>query len=65
MMDTKCKTNFKPHKEKGIEIEMIGDCDEYVENLMKNLGPVSQRYWKGKMVFLNEDGEPLSSPDSK
>ena len=59
-----CKTNFKPHKEKGVEIEMIGDCGELVDQLMENLGPVSKRYWKAKMVFLDEEGEPTTSNDS-
>jgi len=59
-----CKTNFKPHKEKGVEIEMIGDCGEYIEKLMENLGPVSKRYWKGKMVFLDEETEPTPSSDT-
>ena len=60
-----CKTNFKPHKEKGVDIEMIGDCETFVEKLMENLGPVSKRYWKGKMVFLDEERAQSMSPASQ
>ena len=55
-----CKTNIKPHREKGVEIEMTGDCKAFAEKLLENLGPVSKRYWKGKMVFLDEESESIS-----
>ena len=54
----RCETNLKPHEEKGVEIELVGDCGELVKNIMKNLGPWSQKYWGGKMVFVeNEKGK--------
>ena len=60
----KCKTNVRPHEKKGVEIELIGDCGELVENIMKNMGPFSQRYWRGKMVFVEKERDSTTPNDS-
>ena len=60
----KCKTNVRPHETKGVEIELIGDCGELVDDIMKNLGPYSQQYWKRKMVFVEKERETTTSSDS-
>jgi len=59
-----CKTNVRPHEKKGVEIELIGDCGELVDDIMKNLGPYGQQYWKRKMVIVEKEGETTTSSDS-
>lgn len=60
----KCKTNVRSHEVKGVEIELIGDCGDLVDDIMKNLGPYGRRYWEKKMVFVNKEGETPNSSDS-
>jgi len=62
----KCKTNVRPHEEKGVELELIGDCGELVEEIMKNLGPYGQKYFRRRMVFVEkETGSTLQSDSSE
>jgi len=47
----------RPHPEKGVEIQLIGDCGELVDDIMKNMGPYTQKWVRSKMVFTqNETG---------
>lgn len=56
-MMVKCKTNVRPSEIKGVEIEFIGECGELVDGIMKNMGPYTQKWFKSKMVFTdNETG---------
>ncbi len=53
----KCKTKLRSHEIKGVEIEFIGECRELVDDIMKNMGPYTQKWFKSKMVFTeNETG---------
>jgi hypothetical protein len=61
----KCKTKVRPHPTKGVEIEFIGDCGELVEDIMKNLGPYGQQYWKRKMAFVEKERETTTSTRAK
>ncbi len=53
----KCKTNVRPSEIKGVEIEFTGECGELVNNIMKNMGPYTQKWFKSKIFFTeNETG---------
>lgn len=60
----KCKTNVRTHEEKGVVIELDGDCGDLVDDIMKNLGPYGRQYWKKKMVFVNKERETTTPSDS-
>ena len=60
----RCQTKLRPHKINGIEIELIGDCGELVDEIMKNLGPYGQQYIKRRMVFVEKKTGPTSQSDS-
>ena len=60
----KCRTNVRPHEKKGVEIEFIGDCEDLVENIMEKLGPISKKYWGGKMVFVKKERDSPTPSDS-
>ncbi len=60
----KCKTNVRSHEVKGIEIELIGDCRDRVDGIMKNLGPYGRQYWEKKMVFVKKERETTTPSDS-
>jgi hypothetical protein len=52
MMENKrCEVELRPHKTKGLELVLKGDCDATVKNIMKNLGPYARRYWKPKIIY--------------
>lgn len=63
----RCKTNVRPHKTKGVEIELIGDCGVLVDEIMKNLGPYGQQYFKRRLVFDEKEtgNTPSSDPPTK
>jgi len=52
-----CKTNLRPHKKKGVEIQLSGDCTELVEDIMKNMGPYTQNWIKSKMVIVENEAD--------
>ena len=60
----RCQTKVRPHEIYGIEIELIGDCGELVDEIMKNLGPYGQQYIKRRMVFVEKETESTSQSDS-
>ncbi len=59
-----CKTNVRPHKIKGLEIELSGNCGELVDEIMKNLGPYGQQYVRRRMVFVEKETGSTSQSDS-
>jgi len=61
----RCKTNVRPHKINGIEIELIGDCGELVDEIMKNLGPYGQHYVRRRMVFVEKETGSSQSDSSE
>ncbi len=60
----KCKTNVRSHEVKGVEIEFIGDCGARVDDILKNMGPYTQKWFKSKMVFT-ENGAGVVSKGSE
>lgn len=61
----KCKTNVRSHEVKGVEIEFIGDCGELVDDIMKNMGPYTQKWFKSKSVFTENETSVASKGAEK
>ena len=46
---------MRPHKTKGLEIELSGDCGKIVDEIMKNLGPYGQQYVGRRLIFVEKE----------
>ena len=60
----RCETNVRPHKIKGLEIELSGDCGKIVDEIMKNLGPYGQQYVRRRLVFVEKETGTTPSSDT-
>jgi len=55
----------RPHREKGYELLVYGNCKKDVDEIMKNLGSYDKQYLRRRLVFVEKDTETLQSSDSK